>query len=426
MLTNTQKKEFIQTIFERIPKEAKNEEAQKQIIEFLLTDTKEGKMYKFRECNEYALSNLQEGTLFCAVPSSFNDPFDCKIGIDIQSSINAKFEKEFEPIGDYFVKFIQLLDEQVKWTDCDVREQRIFKRWKESRKLCQFIERYIHQDISDDAMRAELNTNWDVLIELFEGFLLDDGFSSQMEYSKTVFSNVVKQMTPEQRRQSFGEDVTLTDYARSFGIKDDVDEISLVMKMYEAQRPDQAERSQNIDMDFDRINRELSENVDKQYRVGSLCTDYKNRLMWSHYADGHKGFCIEYDFSKECEAIKDILVLPVVYSKERIKFPWNVAFADDQNNPKVKLEGAYATMLSLLTKDEVWKYENEWRVIVLGTSGIENIKMPPISCIYIGALCSIENKNKLIKIANSLDIPVKEMVVDRGEYTLHARTIEIL
>lgn len=426
MLTNTQKKEFIQTIFERIPEEAKNEEVQKQIIEFLLTDTKEGKMYKFRECNEYALSNLQDGTLFCALPSSFNDPFDCKIGIDIQSSINAKFEKEFEPIGDYLAKFIQLLDGQVKWKDCNIREQTIFKRWRENRKLCQFIERYMHQDISDDEMRAELNTNLDVLIELVEGFLLDDGFSSQMEYSKTVFSNVVKQMTPEQRMQSFGEDVTLTDYARSFGIKDDVDEISLVMKMYEAQRPDQAEKSQKIDEDFDRINREISENVDKQYRVGSLCTDYKNRLMWSHYADGHKGFCIEYDFSKECEAIKDILVLPVVYSKERIKFPWNVAFADDQNNPKVKLEGAYATMLSLLTKDEVWKYENEWRVIVLGTSGIENIKMPPISCIYIGALCSIENKNKLIKIANSLDIPVKEMVVDRGEYTLHARTIEIL
>lgn len=424
MPTNTQKKEFIQTVFERIPEGAKNEEIQKQIIDFLLTDTKEGKMYKFRECNEYALSNLQEGTLFCAVPSSFNDPFDCKIGIDIQSSINAKFEKEFEQIGDYLAKFIQLLDGQVKWKDCNIREQTIFKRWKESRKLCQFIESYMHKDISDDVMKAELNTNLDVLIELFDGVLLDDGFSSQMEYSKTVFSNVVTQMTPEQHMQSFDEDVTLTDYARSFGIKDDLDEISLVMKMYEAQRPDQAEKSQKINEDFDRINRELSENVDKQYRVGSLCTDYKNRLMWSHYADGHKGFCIEYDFSKECEAIKDVLVMPVVYSKERIKFPWNVAFADDKDNPKVKLEGAYATLLSLLTKDEVWKYENEWRVIVLGTSGIENIKMPPISCIYIGALCSIENKNKLIKIASSLGIPVKEMVVDRGEYTLHARSFE--
>lgn len=426
MSTNTQKKEFIQTIYERIPEGTKNEEVQKQIIEFLLTDTKEGKMYKFRECNEYALSNLQEGTLFCAVPSSFNDPFDCKIGIDIQSSISAKIEQESEPIGDYLVKFIQFLDGHVKWEDCDSREKRIFTKWKDSNKLCHFIKSYVNKDVSDDVMRDELITNSDILLELFNGFLLDDEFGSQMEYSKTVFSNVITQMTPEQCAKSFSEDISLTDYARSLGFEDDLDEISLVMKMYEAQRPDQAEKSQKIDEDFDRINREISENVDKQYRVGSLCTDYKNRLMWSHYADGHKGFCIEYDFSKECEAIKDILVLPVVYSKERIKFPWNVAFADDQNNPKVKLEGAYATMLSLLTKDEIWKYENEWRVIVLGTSGIENIKMPPISCIYIGALCSIENKNKLIKIANSLDISVKEMVVDRGEYTLHARPIEIL
>lgn len=424
MLTNTQKKEFIQTIFERIPEEAKNAEAQKQIIEFLLTDTKEGKMYKFRECNEYALSNLQEGTLFCAVPSSFNDPFDCKIGIDIQSSINAKFEKELEPIGDYLVKFIQLLDGQIKWKDCDVREQRIFKRWKDSRKLRQFIENCIHKDISEDVMREELITDPDIMIELFAGFSSDNEFGSQMEYSKTVFSNVVTQMTPEQCVKATSEDITLTNYARSLGFEDDLDEISLVMKMYKAQRPDQAEKSQKIDEDFDRINREISKNVDKQYRVGSLCTDYKNRLMWSHYADGHKGFCIEYDFSKECEAIKDILVLPVVYSKERVKFPWNVAFADDKDNPKVKLEGAYATLLSLLTKDEVWKYENEWRVIVLGTSGIENIKMPPISCIYVGALCSKENKNKLIEIASSLGIPVKEMIVDRGEYTLHARSCE--
>lgn len=418
MPTNAQKKEFIQTIFERILEGIKNVEVQKQIIDFMFTDTKEGKMYKFRECNEYALSNLQEGTLFCAVPSAFNDPFDCKIGIDIQSSINAKFEKELEPIGDYLVKFIQLLDGQIKWKDCDVREQRIFKRWKDSRKLRQFIENYIHKDISEDVMREELITDPDIMIELFVGFSSDNEFGS----SKTVFSNVITQMTPEQCAKSFSEDISLTDYARSLGFEDDLDEISLVMKMYETQRPDQAEKSQKIDEDFDRINREISENVDKQYRVGSLCTDYKNRLMWSHYADGHKGFCIEYDFSKECEAIKDILVLPVVYSKERIKFPWNVAFADDKDNPKVKLEGTYATLLSLLTKDEVWKYENEWRVIVLGTSGIENIKMPPISCIYIGALCSIENKNKLIKIASSLSIPVKEMVVDRGEYTLHARS----
>ena len=80
-------------------------------------------------------------------------------------------------------------------------------------------------------------------------------------------------------------------------------------------------------------------------------------------------------------------------------------------------------LLSLLTKDEVWSYENEWRVIALCASGIENIKMPPISCIYIGAICDAKNKALLMEIGKELNVPVKQMVVDRGEYTLHAKEI---
>lgn len=49
--------------------------------------------------------------------------------------------------------------------------------------------------------------------------------------------------------------------------------------------------------------------------------------------------------------------------------------------------------------------------------------MPPVSCIYIGALCNEENKAKLIEIAKDLDVPIKQMVVDRGEYKLHAQPI---
>lgn len=49
--------------------------------------------------------------------------------------------------------------------------------------------------------------------------------------------------------------------------------------------------------------------------------------------------------------------------------------------------------------------------------------MPPISCIYIGALCSSENKEQLIKIAGEMKVPVKEMKVDRDHYELHAQSI---
>jgi hypothetical protein len=34
----------------------------------------------------------------------------------------------------------------------------------------------------------------------------------------------------------------------------------------------------------------------KNSGVYYLSKDYKNELLWAHYADSHKGFCIEYNF----------------------------------------------------------------------------------------------------------------------------------
>ena len=49
--------------------------------------------------------------------------------------------------------------------------------------------------------------------------------------------------------------------------------------------------------------------------------------------------------------------------------------------------------------------------------------MPPISCIYIGALCANEDKEQLVKMAKKLHIPVKQMNVDRDHYELHVGSI---
>ena len=81
-------------------------------------------------------------------------------------------------------------------------------------------------------------------------------------------------------------------------------------------------------------------------------------------------------------------------------------------------------LLTFITKDNLAECnanEDDTSSISGFINGIENIKMPPISCIYIGALCSIENKKKLVRIANELNVPVKQMTVDRGEYTLHTQ-----
>ena len=62
-------------------------------------------------------------------------------------------------------------------------------------------------------------------------------------------------------------------------------------------------------------------------------------------------------------------------------------------------------------------------MISLVSSGTDNIRMPPVSCIYIGALCSQENRETLVELANNINVPIKQMVVNRGEYKLHAQEV---
>ena len=88
-------------------------------------------------------------------------------------------------------------------------------------------------------------------------------------------------------------------------------------------------------------------------QLGMLCLSEKRHdiLMWSHYADGHTGFCLEFDREgfkswNFCE--------PIQYRKA---YPTCKQFID-------KIESKALHQIFLLRKSEHWKYEKEWRVIV--------------------------------------------------------------
>lgn len=76
-------------------------------------------------------------------------------------------------------------------------------------------------------------------------------------------------------------------------------------------------------------------------------------LMWSHYSDGHKGFCIEYNRNDE-----NILkwARQVIYPEddEFLYFDyWTV-------EPKEQIEEFKKIVL---TKSRHWSYEKEWRIV---------------------------------------------------------------
>lgn len=76
-------------------------------------------------------------------------------------------------------------------------------------------------------------------------------------------------------------------------------------------------------------------------------------LLWSHYANGHKGFCIEYSRTDE-NILKG--ARPVTYPEDD-EFPYVDYW---KTEPEEQIE-EFAKVV--LTKSRHWNYEKEWRIL---------------------------------------------------------------
>ena len=72
--------------------------------------------------------------------------------------------------------------------------------------------------------------------------------------------------------------------------------------------------------------------------------------MWSHYADSHKGVCIQFDRSRDVEL--SFGTIPVNYEKESVLPTLNWTTDDAEENLK-----------SARAKAKIWSYEKECRLI---------------------------------------------------------------
>ena len=104
--------------------------------------------------------------------------------------------------------------------------------------------------------------------------------------------------------------------------------------------------------------------------VISLTNSCTNKLMWSHYAEKHCGYCLEF---KTKEKYK---IMPVVYRKHSIDITrdiksWfsciiemeNKSFSlTDQELYSYRIPSEKFGRL-MYYKDSIWKYENEYRII---------------------------------------------------------------
>ena len=109
-----------------------------------------------------------------------------------------------------------------------------------------------------------------------------------------------------------------------------------------------------------RFSDDLREVSNFSYRVFCCTRQYDNMLMWSHYANGHKGFCVGY-----CE--KSILKL-----SDKLM---EVKYSDEMTSINDYGEEAIINLLS--TKSRDWCYEKEWRLLYrLSKDDVEILNFP--------------------------------------------------
>ncbi len=158
-------------------------------------------------------------------------------------------------------------------------------------------------------------------------------------------------------------------------------------------------------------------------RVACFSADNRSILMWSHYAQNHKGFCIEYDFN-ELE-YKDYLK-PVQYVEKRPFVAGN--FAD------TKEPGAGEIIFSTaLYKSSEWSYEQEWRIIATkieipfpeykGRALIYPLKNY-ITAVYLGAKADEKFEKELCTHYQGTSVKVYRMQMQTDCYKLRPVQIQ--
>jgi hypothetical protein len=162
----------------------------------------------------------------------------------------------------------------------------------------------------------------------------------------------------------------------------------------------------------EQISAGMGPEIAKRYRVYCLGPNASNLLMWSHYAESHKGICLE--FSTQNEMMR--CAQQVEYREE---FPVLALYSDSEED----------NLVPLLTKSDVWTYESEYRLVAQERSNstphytliADNhyVKLPKgsLKSIIVGCQGPVEEVRKLAKEFAS-EVLVRQAVRVPNKYAI--------
>lgn len=188
------------------------------------------------------------------------------------------------------------------------------------------------------------------------------------------------------------------------------------------------------------------------YMVACFSETNTSSLMWGHYAQSHRGFCLEYNFqpivgdcTRKCDDILqcnnlmlNYALAPIIYSPKRFDATESyIAMVINQMKDRISPEVGYyypdmlLPMKLLLTKSAEWEYEKEWRLFKAdGQIDAEHKSIAKIkpTAVYCGTNMHENDKSIIVSIAKEKGIPCYQMIPQyfSSEYEIRAVDMSLL
>ncbi len=116
-------------------------------------------------------------------------------------------------------------------------------------------------------------------------------------------------------------------------------------------------------------------------------------LLWSHYANYHRGFAVGFNSTVLIEANPPSRFFEVEYGDERVEFHINTA-------REARASGGNIGMWPLFKRKSVeWRYEEEWRALHHPTDLVDGLYLlypiEAVHCLILGVLIDKDSEKKL-------------------------------
>jgi hypothetical protein len=163
----------------------------------------------------------------------------------------------------------------------------------------------------------------------------------------------------------------------------------------------------------EKLNKEVREKIENDFGIYSLTTKRDNLLMWSHYANSHKGICVGFNTKILFKHANSILAT-ITYQE---CLPKRSIFDAD--------EWKFIQQL-LSTKSRVWEYEDEYRLIKINGARKEVfIPLNGLEEIIFGCEIKTSCKEKLKEIIknNNPSCKLFECSLNKKKFELDIKPI---